>query len=99
MRLTTLLTFIRVFLGLVFITYGTVKVLGGQYYYGPWVIDKATVDGPSLVWAFYGYSQIYGRATGFFELIPGIMLLVPRTATIGAAALFAVSLNITIMDL
>ena len=29
-----------------------------------------------------------------FELLPAIMILIPRTATIGAAALFAVSLNI-----
>lgn len=98
MRLTTVLTVTRVFLGLVFLTYGIVKVLGGQYYYGPWVLDKATVDGPSLVWAFFGYSQIYGRATGLFELGPAILILIPRTATIGAAGLFAVSLNITIMD-
>ena len=98
MRQTTVLTVIRVFIGLVFLTYGLVKVLGGQFDYGPWVMDKATVDGPSLVWAFYGYSPVYGRATGLFELLPAIMILIPRTATIGAAALFAVSLNITIMD-
>ncbi|MGQ0767224.1 MAG: hypothetical protein ACT4OZ_16370 [Gemmatimonadota bacterium] len=98
MRVSTSVTVTRVFLGLIFMTYGIVKVLGGQYYYGPWVMDKATVDGPSLVWAFFGYSQVYGRATGLFELGPAILILIPRTATIGAAALFAVSLNITIMD-
>jgi uncharacterized membrane protein YphA (DoxX/SURF4 family) len=92
------LTVIRVFLGITFATYGLVKVLGGQYNYGDWVIDKATVDGTSLVWAFYGYSPFYGRFTGLFELVPAIMLLIPRTATIGAAALFAVALNVTAMD-
>src|SRR5262245_61339479 len=46
------LTVIRVFLGITFATYGLVKVLGGQYNYGDWVIDKSTVDGTSLVWAF-----------------------------------------------
>jgi len=75
-----------------------VKVLGGQYNYGDWVIDKKTVDGTSLVWAFYGYSPMYGRFTGLFELVPAILLLIPRTATIGAAALFAVALNVTAMD-
>ena len=92
------LTFIRVGLGLIFATYGVLKVLGGQYNYGDWVIDKKTTDGTSLVWAFFGYSQFYGRLTGLFELIPAILLMIPRTATIGAAALFAVSLNITAMD-
>ena len=51
MRQTTVLTVIRVFIGLVFLTYGLVKVLGGQYDYRPWMMDKATVDGSSLVWA------------------------------------------------
>ena len=92
------LTVIRVFLAITFGTYGLVKVLGGQYNYGDWVIDKKTVDGTSLVWAFYGYSPMYGRFTGLFELIPAILLLIPRTATIGAAALFAVALNVTAMD-
>lgn len=89
---------IRVFLAITFATYGLVKVLGGQYNYGDWVIDKKTVDGTSLVWAFYGYSPMYGRFTGLFEFVPAILLLIPRTATIGAAALFAVALNVTAMD-
>lgn len=92
------LTIMRVFLGIVFVTYGLVKVLGGQYNYGDWVIDKNTVDGTSLVWAFYGYSPFYGRFTGLFELVPAILLLIPRAATIGAGALFAVSLNVVVMD-
>lgn len=98
MRTSTALTVIRVGLGLIFATYGLVKVLGGQYNYGDWVIDKKTVSGTSLVWAFFGYSQFYGRATGLFELLPAILIMIPRTATIGAAALFAVSLNITLLD-
>jgi hypothetical protein len=97
-RLATVLTFVRIGLGLIFAMYGIVKVLGGQFNYGDWVLDKKTVDGTSLVWAFFGYSQFYGRLTGLFELIPAILLMIPRTATIGAAALFAVSLNITAMD-
>lgn len=97
-RWAATLQVIRVFLAITFATYGLVKVLGGQYNYGDWVIDKKTVDGTSLVWAFYGYSPMYGRFTGLFELVPAILLLIPRTATIGAAALFAVALNVTAMD-
>jgi uncharacterized membrane protein YphA (DoxX/SURF4 family) len=98
MRASRSLTVIRLFVATVFIAYGVVKLLGGQFFYGDWVIDKKTVGGPFLVWAFYGYSPMYGRFVGFTELIPGIMLLIPRTATLGAAALFLVSLNITVMD-
>ena len=97
-RWAATLAVIRVFLAITFGTYGLVKVLGGQYNYGDWVIDKKTVDGTSLVWAFYGYSPMYGRFTGLFELVPAILLLITRTATIGAAALFAVALNVTAMD-
>lgn len=97
-RWAATLQVIRIFLAITFATYGLVKVLGGQYNYGDWVIDKKTVDGTSLVWAFYGYSPMYGRFTGLFELVPAILLLIPRTATIGAAALFAVALNVTAMD-
>ncbi len=97
-RWSIVLTIVRVGLALIFAMYGLLKVLGGQYNYGDWVIDKKTTDGTSLVWAFFGYSPFYGRLTGLFELIPAILLMIPRTATIGAAALFAVSLNITAMD-
>ena len=89
---------IRVFLAVVFISYGVVKLLGGQFYYGDWTMSKSTASGPFLVWAFYGYSSFYGHVMGLFELVPAVMLLFRRTVTAGAAALFAVSLNITIMD-
>ncbi|OEU86832.1 hypothetical protein DB35_24800 [Streptomyces abyssalis] len=82
----------------VFAGYGTVKLLGGQYDYGDWEISNHTADGTSVVWAFYGYSEFYGRFTGLYELLPALLLLSRRTATLGALGLFAVSLNITVMD-
>jgi uncharacterized membrane protein YphA (DoxX/SURF4 family) len=98
MQRSPALTVIRFFLATVFIAYGVVKLLGGQFFYGDWTMEKHTVGGPFLVWAFYGYSPAYARFIAFAELIPGILLLIPRTATLGAAALFAVSLNVTVMD-
>ncbi|PRY44524.1 hypothetical protein [Umezawaea tangerina] len=89
---------VRLLLSAIFLFYGSVKLLGGQYYYGDWTISKSTADGTSLVWAFYGYSPFYGRVTGLFEFVPAVMLLFRRSAFAGAAALFAVSLNITLMD-
>ncbi|HWM36155.1 MAG TPA: hypothetical protein VNS49_03415 [Streptomyces sp.] len=94
-RLTTVT---RVLLCVVFVTYGTVKLLGGQYDYGDWVISNRTADGTSVVWAFYGYSPVYGRFTGLYEVVPALLLLSRRTATLGALGLFAVSLNVTVMD-
>lgn len=89
---------VRYALAVVFVVYGGIKLFGGQYYYGDWVLSKAERPGPGLVWAFYGYSPFYGRATGLFELLPALLLLNRRTATLGALGLFAVSLNITLMD-
>jgi uncharacterized membrane protein YphA (DoxX/SURF4 family) len=93
-----LITAVRLLLFVVFAGYGTIKLLGGQYDYGDWVISNRTQDGTSVVWAFYGYSPVYGRFTGLYELLPALLLLSRRTATLGALALFAVSLNITVMD-
>jgi len=92
------LVMIRRFLGVVFIAYGIVKLLGGQFVYDEWTITRSTANGPFLVWAFYGFSPAYARFIALCELVPGVMLLFPRTAFAGALALFPVALNITAMD-
>ena len=89
---------IAVVLGLVFLLYGIVKVLGSQFHYGHFVLDKDTVAGPMMVWCFFGYSEFYGRFIGVAEMVPGLLLLWPRTTTVGAALLFPVIFNITVMD-
>ncbi len=96
-HLQTVILLIRLLLGIVFVTYGIVKLLGGQYYYGDFVIDSKTVGGPFFVWAFFGYSKIYALFTGVGEFTAGLLLLIPRTRTLGAAILFPVTLNITVM--
>jgi uncharacterized membrane protein YphA (DoxX/SURF4 family) len=88
----------RLFVGIVFIAYGLVKLLGGQFYHGDFVIDSRTTEGTWLVWCFFGYSPVYARFIGMCELVPGLLVLFPRTSTLGALALLAVSLNITVMD-
>lgn len=95
---TTIVT-IRLLLGVVFIAYGSVKLLGGQFVFEDFVLDSRTVDGPTLVWHFFGYSQLYGRwFIGLGEMAAGVLLLLPRTRTIGALILFPIALNITVMD-
>lgn len=86
------------FLGIVYVFYGLVKLAGGQFHYGEWVIDSRTTDGPSLVWAFYGWSPLYGRFIGLTELAVGLLLLWPRTRTLGALALLPIVVNITVLD-
>lgn len=88
----------RRFLGIVFIAYGLVKLAGGQFVYSDWTITRSSASGPFLVWAFYGFSPWYAKFIAMCELVPGILLLIPRTAFVGAAVLFPVALNITVMD-
>lgn len=92
------LVLVRRFLGVVFIAYGLVKLFGGQFVYDDWTITRSTADGPFLVWAFYGFSPQYARFIALCELVPALLLLFPRTAFVGAAALLPVALNITVMD-
>ena len=96
MRLALLLC--RLIVGFAFLTYGTVKLLGGQFHHGDFVIDSRNTEGTWLVWCFFGYSPVYARFIGLCELMPAILVLIPRTSTLGALALLAVSLNITVMD-
>jgi hypothetical protein len=86
-------------LGVVFVLYGLIKLLGSQFIFShDWVIDGRTTDGTTLVWCFFGYSPVYGRLVGLAELVPGLLLLVPRTRLLGALVLLPVSANITVMD-
>jgi uncharacterized membrane protein YphA (DoxX/SURF4 family) len=90
---------IRVFLGVVFVVYGLVKLGGGQFHHGDFVIDSRDLGRGAefFVWAFFGYSRPYAWFIGLGELIPGLLLLLPRTAHLGALTLFPVTLNITVM--
>jgi hypothetical protein len=94
----TVLYLVRLFLGITFVVYGVIKVLGGQFIYDGFVIDSRTTDGTTLVWSFFGYSPVYGRLIGVAELVPGILLLFRRTQPLGAVCLLPVTANITLMD-
>lgn len=88
---------IRWFLAVVYLVYGGIKLAGGQFYHGAFSLDSRTLDGPSFVWAFYGWSTPYSLFAGMGEFVPAVLLLFSRTATLGAAMLFPVALNITVM--
>jgi hypothetical protein len=92
------LTLVRLFLAITFLCYGLLKVLGGQFLYGGFLLDSRSVDGSTMVWAFYGYSPVYGRLIGVAEMAAGALLLVPRTRTLGAILLLPIAANITVLD-
>jgi uncharacterized membrane protein YphA (DoxX/SURF4 family) len=92
------LTVGRLILGIAFLLYGTIKLLGGQFHYGEFTIDSRTTDGPTLVWCFFGYSPVYGRLVGLAEFVGGALVLIPRTRLLGALFLLPITANITVMD-
>jgi hypothetical protein len=91
---------IRWIVTITLLIYGLAKLIGPQFKYN-WHEITFRHDDPNaykMVFYFYGYSRVYGTFIAVCELLPAVLLLVPRTATIGAAAIFAVMLNITVMD-
>jgi uncharacterized membrane protein YphA (DoxX/SURF4 family) len=98
MKAKVALTLVRLFLAITFLCYGLLKVLGGQFLYGGFLLDSRSVDGPTMVWAFYGYSPVYGRLIGVAEMAAGALLLVPRTRTLGALLVLPIAANITVLD-
>jgi hypothetical protein len=92
------LALVRLFLAITFLCYGLLKVLGGQFIFGDFLLDSRSVDGPTMVWAFYGYSPVYGRLIGVAEMAAGALLLVPRTRALGALLLLPIAANITVLD-
>ena len=93
---------IRWSVALVVLAYGLIKVgvLGQQFVYD-WQEVTFRRDDPTpftMIWYFFGYSRAYGTFIALCEIIPAVMLLLPRTRTLGALGVFAVMLNVTVMD-
>ncbi len=91
---------LRWFLGLVFIAYGVQKLLGGQFIFDHRgvTLNLDTVAAPTLVWFFFGYSQLYGSFIGLGECVAGALVLWRRTETIGALCYFPIALNVAVLD-
>jgi hypothetical protein len=92
---------VRWIVAIIVLIYGVAKIIGPQFRYG-WQNVAFRRGDPELfrmVFYFYGYSRMYGTFIALCEIVPAVMLLVPRLATVGAAAIFAIMLNITVMDL
>jgi len=90
----------RLALAAVFLLYGSLKLLGGQFVYD-WhqqTFTRGDENGHVMIWYFFGYSRAYGVFVASCEIVPALLLLWPRTARLGTLVLFAVSTNIAVMD-
>lgn len=51
-----------------------------------------------LAWKFIGFSGLYGKFSGWVEVIPGVLFLFRRTTLIGALIAFVVMLNVVLLN-
>lgn len=83
----------RVILAIAFIPSGMTKLLGNRFTMLP-------LDNP-VGFFFEAFYQAHGwyRFVGFAQVLAAILLLIPRTATLGAAIFFPIVLNICIITI
>lgn len=88
----------RLFLAANFLIYGAVKLVFGQFGVPTPEIAAVRGEGFTLAWTFFGYSHIYEIFIGIGEVVAAILLLIPRTYTIGAMIFFPIAVNVMMIN-
>jgi len=96
------LIFIRIALAAQMFEYGVTKIIPNQFRAPPLVtliqpVGNQTLEG--MLWASIGAAQGYEIFLGCAELLGGILLLVPRTATLGALICLADMTQVFILNM
>ena len=83
------------------LTYGTRKLIGGQFALGPALGFRpiGSLSGFELTWFYYGYSHAYGTILGLTQILGGVLLLFRKSALLGAALLAPVMANILLINI
>lgn len=98
LKKSILMTF-RIYLSIVFLIYGLAKFWPGQFPHGTHVVYDSSVNSPfDLAWAFFGHSRMYELMIGAGEVTAAILLLIPRTRTLGALIYFPIALNVMMVN-
>lgn len=93
--------YIRYALAAILLSYGFAKVPPLQFQPpGPESLVRTYGDSSpmGLLWTFMGFSPAYTMFAGFAEIIPGVLLLLRRTATLGALIGAATMANIVALN-
>lgn len=90
-------TTFRLFLAVVFLIYGGAKFIG-QFGIPSPEIATNNGEGFVMVWTFFGYSRIYEIFIGLGEVISAILIMIPRTATLGAICYFPIAVNLMMIN-
>ena len=91
----------RYLLAFVFIVYGAFKIAGKQFGLGE-SLTHTTLQNTSplnLTWYFFDYSVLYRDSIGLAQIVTGILLMIRRTAPIGALCFFVIIINIVLINI
>lgn len=82
------------------ILYGFAKINGSQFTVLDSELTKPLghVSGFWLTWYYFSYSAVYGTLIALLQVATGILLVVPRTALLGALMLLPIATNIVLID-
>ena len=97
LRMTRITTF-RWSLALTFLIYGIAKIYPGQFSTGDFIYDSTKDSAMQLAWHFFGYSNTYNLFIAFGEITAALLLVIPKTATLGNIIYLPITVNITILD-
>ena len=90
---------IRVLLAVVFVLYGVLKLLGLQLATGDLSDVRFGQASPMIVtWHFFSLSPLYHHSIAIAQIVTGILLLLPRTAPVGALCFLVIILNIVLIN-
>jgi len=94
--------YLRLILGITMIQYGAIKVFPAQFP-SPSLTTLIEPFGESspmhLLWTFMGASPLYTFFAGAAEVLGGVLLLIPRTTTLGALVSLADVGNVLALNL
>ncbi|PGK51971.1 hypothetical protein CN918_29720 [Priestia megaterium] len=96
-RLSFLAT-LRWTMAITFLIYGLAKIYPGQFITGDFVFDSTKDSAMKLAWYFFGYSETYNYFIAAGELVAALLLVIPRTATLGNIIFLPIIANITILN-
>lgn len=80
--------------------YGFAKINGSQFTVLESELSRpmGEVSGFWLTWHYFGFSPVYGAFLALVQIVSGVLLLVPRTALLGAVIMLPVVVNILLVD-
>ncbi|WP_154988741.1 hypothetical protein [Priestia megaterium] len=96
-RLSILAT-LRWTMAITFLIYGMAKIYPGQFITGDFLFDSTKDSAMKLAWYFFGYSDFYNYFIATGELLAALLLVIPRTATLGNIIFLPIIANITVLN-